>query len=128
MSGGAHNMEYAVDVRAVPPPQAPALDKLYEAQVLKEVEVPLDGADRAAQGVGQGLHLGPAQAGLVVGVVGDGAVGGDRLCRDSGLYEVAHLGYARELRLWWHAASCSWCGGALWRSVMIRFTKAAGSG
>jgi hypothetical protein len=30
------------------------------------------------------------------------AVGGDRLGRDAGLYEVAHLGYARKLGLHWH--------------------------
>jgi len=65
--------------------------------------VPLDGPHRAAQGVGQGLHLGPAQARFVVGVVGKSAVGRDRLCRYSGFYEVAHLGYARELRLRWHS-------------------------
>jgi hypothetical protein len=30
-------MEHPVDVRAVPPPQAAALDELYEAQLLEEV-------------------------------------------------------------------------------------------
>jgi hypothetical protein len=65
--------------------------------------VPLYGADRSAQGLGESLHLGPAQARLVVGVVGEGAVGGDRLYRDSGLYEVPHLGYARKLGLRWHS-------------------------
>ncbi len=64
--------------------------------------MPLDRAYRSAKGLGEGLHLGPAQAGLVVGVVCEGAVGGDRLCRDPGLYEVAHLGYAREFGLRWH--------------------------
>ena len=102
MSGGAHYVEYAVDVRAVPTPQAAALDELYEAKLLEEVEVPLYGPHRSAQGLCQGFHLGPAQAGLVVGVVGEGAVGGDRLCRDSGLYEVTHLGYACKLGLRWH--------------------------
>ena len=65
--------------------------------------MPLDRADRAAQGLGEGLHLGPAKAGLVVGVVGEGAVGGDCLCRDPGFYEVVHLGYARKLGLRWHS-------------------------
>ena len=52
MSGGAHYVEYAVDVRAVPPPQAPALEELYEAKLLQEVEVPLDSPHRSAQGIG----------------------------------------------------------------------------
>jgi hypothetical protein len=30
-------MEYAVNVRAVPPPVAPAFDELYEAEFLEEV-------------------------------------------------------------------------------------------
>ena len=38
MSGGsAHNMKYSVDVRAVSPPQASALDELYEAKLFEEV-------------------------------------------------------------------------------------------
>jgi hypothetical protein len=44
--------------------------------------MPLDGTHRAAQSLGQGLHREPADAGLVVSVVGEGAVGGDRLDRD----------------------------------------------
>src|SRR5215207_3142568 len=48
------------------------------------MEVPLYGAYRPAQCLGQGLHLGPAQATLVVGVVREGAVGRDRLGGDSG--------------------------------------------
>src|SRR5918997_1793339 len=102
MSGGAHDMEHAVNVGAVPTPQASALDELYEAQLLKEVEVPLDGPHRTAQSLCQGFHLGPAQAGFVVSVVGEGEVGGNRLGRDTGFYEVAHLRYARKLGLLWH--------------------------
>src|SRR5918994_7497891 len=124
MSGGAHNMKHPVDVRAVPPPQASALDELYEAKLLEQVEVPLDRAHRPAQGLSQGLHLGPAEAGLVVGVVGERAVGWDRLGRDSGLYEVPHLGYARELGLRWHGRLLCVVRRC---ALMIKFIKAAGS-
>ena len=96
-------MEHPVDVRAVPTPQTPTLDELYEAKFFEEVQVPLYGPHGPAQGLGEGFHLGPAEAGLVVGVVGEGAVGGYRLSRYPGLYEGAHLGYARELGLWWHS-------------------------
>jgi hypothetical protein len=95
-------MKHPVDVRAIPSPQTPTLDELYEAQFLEQVQVPLYGPHGPAQGLGEGLHPGPAEAGLVVGVVGEGAVGGYRLCRDPGLCEVAHLGYARKLGLRWH--------------------------
>jgi hypothetical protein len=96
-------MEHPVNVGAIPSPQSATLDELYEAKLFEQVQVPLDGPYRSAQGFGQGLHLGPAQAGLVVCVVGEGAVGGDCLRGDSGLYEVAHLGYARKLGLRWHS-------------------------
>jgi hypothetical protein len=102
MSGGAHNMKHSVEVGAVPPPQPPTLDELDQAELLQHMQVPLDGPYRTAQGPGQGLHLGPAQAGLVVGVVCEGAVGGDRLCRDSGQDQIAHLWYAGKFGLRWH--------------------------
>ena len=95
-------MEHPVDVRAVPAPQPPSLDELYKAELLEEMQVPLDGPYRPAQSLGQSLHLGPAQASLIVGIIGEGAVGGYRLGRDTGHYEVAHLGYARKLGLRWH--------------------------
>ena len=65
--------------------------------------MPLDRPDRETQDSSQGLHLRPAQARLVVGVVGEGAVCGDHLRGDPGLHEVAHLGYARKLGLRWHS-------------------------
>jgi hypothetical protein len=95
-------MKHLVDVRAISTPQASAFDEFDQAELLKEVEVPLYGPYGPAQGLCQGLHLGPAQAGLVVSVVCKGAVGGYCLCRDPGLHEVAHLGYARKLWLRWH--------------------------
>src|SRR5829696_3505424 len=66
------------------------------------MEVPLDGAHRSAQCLGQGLHLRPAQATLVVGVVGEGTVGGDRLGGDSGVGEILDLGDTGEFGLLWH--------------------------
>src|SRR5215212_5840720 len=87
------------------------------------MEVPLDGACGTAQGVGEGLHLGPAQATLVVGVIGEGAVGRDRLGWDSGEDEGLDLRDTGELGLVWHrrllylVRRCA---------LMIEFTKAAG--
>src|SRR5215212_10154892 len=87
------------------------------------MEVALDGAYGTAQGFGQGLHLGPAQATLVVGVVREGAVGRDRLGRDSGEDEGFDLGDTGEPGLLWHrrllflVRRCA---------LMIRFIKAAG--
>jgi len=37
------------------------------------------------------IHAGPAQATLVVGVIGEGAVGGVDLCRNPSEYQVADL-------------------------------------
>ena len=64
--------------------------------------MPLDGADRTSQDPGEGLHLGPAEAGFIVGVVAEGAVGGDRFGRDPGLDQVVDLGYTGKSRLRWH--------------------------
>src|SRR3954454_16471331 len=75
------------------------------------MEVPLYGANRPAKGLSEGLHLWPAQACLVVSVVGEAAVGGDRFGRDAGLYEVKDLGYTGKFGLRWHTASSLWCGG-----------------
>src|SRR5215207_7067258 len=66
------------------------------------MEVPLDGAHRPAQCLGQGLHLGPAQATLVVGVVRESAVGRDRLGGDSGEDEGLDLGDTGKFGLLWH--------------------------
>src|SRR5215218_6339166 len=65
------------------------------------MEVPLDGAYGTAQGLGQGLHLGPAQPTLVVGVVGEGTICRDRLGWDSGEDEGLDLRDTRKLGLLW---------------------------
>src|ERR687890_843461 len=88
------------------------------------MEVPLDGAHGAAQGLGQGLHLGPAQTRFVVGVVGEGTVSRDRLGWNSGVGEVLDLWYTGKFGLLWHrrllflVRRCA---------LMIEFTKAAGA-
>src|SRR5215212_531734 len=66
------------------------------------MEVPLDGAYRPSQCLGQGLHLGPAQPRLVVGVVGEGAVGRYGLGGDYGVGEVLDLGDTGKFGLVWH--------------------------
>ena len=44
------------------------------------------------------IHAGPAQATLVVGVIGESAVGGVDLCRNPSEYQVADLGDTGKLR------------------------------
>src|SRR5215217_7326399 len=61
------------------------------------MEVPLDGAHRASQCLGQSLHLGPAQTTLVVGVVGEGTICRDRLGRDTGEDEGLDLRDTRKI-------------------------------
>ena len=51
----------------------------------------LDGPGASGEPLGQGLHTRPAQAGSVVRVIGEGAVGGDRLRGDPREYEIAYL-------------------------------------
>src|SRR5215204_2224733 len=86
------------------------------------MEVPLDGAYGAIQGFGQGLHLGPAQATLIVGVVGEGTICRDCLGGDSGVGEGLYLRDTGESGLRRHyRPPCGRAAGAL----MIRFTKAA---
>src|SRR5215211_910692 len=93
------------------------------------MEVPLDGAHGATQSLGQGLHLGPAQAALVVGVVGEGTICRDRLGGDSGEDEGLDLRDTRKLGLLGHLPPpISGAAGTLWRSLMVRFTKAVGLG
>src|SRR5829696_4597458 len=88
------------------------------------MEVPLDGPHRPTQSLGQGLHLGPAQPTLVVGVVREGAVGRDRLGGVSGedegldLRDTGEFWLLRHRRLLFLVRRCA---------LMIRFTKAAGS-
>src|SRR5919107_2717659 len=66
------------------------------------MEVPLDGAYGTAQGLGQGLHLGPAQTTLIVGVISEGTICRDRLGRDSGEDEGLDLRDTRKLGLLGH--------------------------
>ena len=85
-------VQHAIDVgpeAAVP--VALALHKLYEAPLLEKVQVALDRPGASGEPPGQGIHAGPAQARLVVGVIGEGAVGWDHLCRDPGEYQVTNL-------------------------------------
>src|SRR5215213_9900865 len=88
------------------------------------MEVPLDGPNRPAQCLGQGLHLGPAQPRLVVSVVGEGAVGRYGLGRNSGVGKVLDLGDTGKFGFRWHRRLLMVRRCAL----MIEFTKAAGSG
>src|SRR5215204_4149557 len=89
------------------------------------MEVSLDGAYRPAQCLGQGLHLGPAQARFVVGVVREGTVGRDSLGRNSGEDEGLDLGDTGEFGLVWHCRLLF--NGAAVRSGVIECPKAAGS-
>src|SRR5215218_3989501 len=89
------------------------------------MEVALDGAHGAAQGLCQGLHLGPAQATLVVGVVREGTICRDRLGWDSGVGEVLDLHDAGKLGLLWHGRLLFLVRRC---ALMIRFIKAAGPG
>ena len=79
-------------------PVALALDKLYEASLLEKVQVALDRPGASGEPPGQGIHARPAQATLVVGVIGEGAVGGDHLRRDPSEHEVADLGDTGKVR------------------------------
>jgi len=76
--------------------------------------VSLDGTHGAAQGLGQGLHLGPAQARLVVGVVGEGTICRDCLCGDTGEDEGLDLRDTGESGLLWHRR-------LLFSSAAVRF-------
>src|SRR5829696_4343431 len=78
------------------------------------MEVPLDGPHRPTQSLGQGLHLGPAQPTLVVGVVREGAVGRDRLGGDSGEDEGLDLRDTGKSGLLWHRR-------LLFSSAAVRF-------
>src|SRR5215212_2320912 len=78
------------------------------------MEVALDGAHGAAQGLGQGLHLGPAQTTLVVGVVSEGTICRDRLGWDSSVSEVLDLRNTGKLGLLSHRR-------LLFSSAAVRF-------
>src|SRR5215204_1248654 len=87
------------------------------------MEVSLDGAHGASQGLGQGLHLGPAQTRFVVAVVSEGTICRDGLGRDSGedegldLRDTGKSGLLSHRRLLFLVRRCA---------LMIEFTKAAG--
>ena len=90
-------VQHAIEVGPEPAvPVALTLHELYKVPLLEKVQVALDRPGAAREAPGQGLHAGPAQAGLVVRVVCEGAVGGDHLRGDSCQDQVLNLGYARE--------------------------------
>src|SRR5215204_3119535 len=89
------------------------------------MEVPLDGTRRSSHGLGQGLHLGPAQPALIVGVVREGTICRDRLGGDTGEDEGLDLGDTGESGLLWHRRLLFWVRRC---ALMIRFIKAADSG
>ena len=92
MSGGASDMNDAVEVARKPPTTiAPALYELDHATLPQEVQVALDGANRTLEGLCQGFHLGVALAGAVVGIVRKGAVGRDHLSRYTGLNQLLNF-------------------------------------
>ncbi len=101
MSGGLGDVEHPVEVAAKPALVPAPLDKLDQAKRPEEVQVSLDGADRAVQGGRQGLHLRPAKTGFVVGVVRESAVGRDNFGRDPGVGEVLDLHDPGEFGLRW---------------------------
>src|ERR687898_2995731 len=86
------------------------------------MEVPLDGPNRPAQGLGEGLHLGPAQPRFIISVVGEGTVGRDGLGGDSGVGEVLDLGDTGKFGLVWHRRLLCLVRRC---ALMIEFTKAA---
>src|SRR5215213_6840549 len=87
------------------------------------MEVPLDGTHRPSQGLSQGLHLGPAQPTLVVGVISEGTICRDRLGWDSGedegldFRDTGKSGLLSHRRLLFLVRRYA---------LMIEFTKAAG--
>jgi len=94
-----HYVQHSVEVSTeAPVPVALALDELYEALLLQEVQVTLYGPGASGEPSGQGLHTRPAQASLVVGVVCEGAVGGDHLRGDPRQDQVVDLGYPGKPR------------------------------
>src|SRR5215212_531131 len=91
VSGGADDVEDAVEVARKPATIAPPFDELDQAPLPEEVQVALDRTDGAPQRGGQGLHLRPAQARLIVRVVGQRAVGRDDLRGHAGRDEFVNL-------------------------------------
>src|SRR3712207_8961610 len=75
------------------------------------------------EGSGEGFHLRPAQAALVVGVVGQAAVGRDDFGRYTGGYQVLDLRDTGKFRR--HSSPS--CGGCASADSVIESAKAAGS-
>src|SRR5215210_4287280 len=126
--GGGDDVQDPVEVGPeAAPPVAPALDELHQAPLLEQVQVALDRPGAPGEPPGEGLHPRPAQAALVVGVVGQGAVGGYRLGGDPRHDQVVYLRDSGEPCSHRHRQPPHGrAAGALWRSWMVRFTKAAG--
>ena len=114
VSGGASNMNDAVEVARKPPTIAPSLYEFDHATLSQEVQVALDGANRTLEGLGQGFHLGVALAGAVVGIVRKRAVGGDHLSGDAAGYKIGNLRDPGKFRSSRHIGLLDSCGGALW--------------
>ena len=92
-------MDDPVDVGPEPTvPVALALDELYEALLLEQMQVALYGPGASGEPSSEGLHARPAQAGLVVRVIGEGAVGGDHLRGHPRQDQVVYLGYTGKPR------------------------------
>src|SRR3712207_5066744 len=72
---------------------------------------------------GEGFHLRPAQAALVVGVVSQAAVGRDDFGRDTRAYQVLDLRDTGKFRR--HSSPS--CGGCALADSVIESAKAAGS-
>ena len=75
------------------------------------------------EGSGEGFHLRPAQAALVVGVVSQAAVGRDDFGRNTGGYQVLDLRDTGKSRF---RHSSPFLRRVRFGDQMIRFTKAAG--
>ena len=68
MSGGGMK-ENPVQIAAESALVPASLDKLNYSCFFQQMQVSLDGPDTAIKGLGQTLHLWPAEAGVVVGMI-----------------------------------------------------------
>jgi hypothetical protein len=114
VSGGASDMNYAVEVARKPPTTiAPSLYEFDHATLPQEVQVALDGANRTLERLSQCFHLGVALAGAVVGIVRKGAVGGDHLSGNAAGYKIGNLWDPGKFCSSRHIGLLDSCGGAL---------------
>jgi hypothetical protein len=90
-------MHHAVGVTSEAATPAPTLHKLDQAEISELVQMALNRPGRTPEDHGQGGHTRPAQARLVVGVVGERGVGGNNLDRHALSDELANLRYAGKL-------------------------------